>query len=51
MDDYPSANIDLDYMATNQRVVNRVYAWGLRQDYYMLQIADYEVGVSTRPTE
>jgi len=32
-----------DYLHTNQRVLNRVYAADLGQDYYILQIADYDV--------
>lgn len=31
------------YLHGNQRVLNRVYAPDLRQHYYMLQIADYDV--------
>ena len=32
-----------DYLHNNQRVVNRVYASALKQWYYVLQIADYDV--------
>jgi len=32
-----------DFLHTNQRVLNRVYAAGLGQSYYVLQIADYDV--------
>jgi phosphatidylserine decarboxylase len=31
------------YLHNNQRVLNRVYAPNLRQSYYILQIADYDV--------
>ena len=32
-----------DYLHSNQRALNRVYAPDLQQDYYILQIADYDV--------
>ncbi len=35
------------YLHTNQRVLNRVYAADLRQYYYILQIADYDVDCIT----
>ena len=31
------------YLHNNQRMLNRVYAPGLRDYYYILQIADYDV--------
>jgi phosphatidylserine decarboxylase len=36
-----------DYLHTNQRVLNRVYAPDLGQYYYILQIADYDVDCVT----
>ncbi len=42
--------IDYDkaaYLHDNQRVLNRVYAADLRQEYYVLQIADYDVDCIT----
>jgi phosphatidylserine decarboxylase len=36
-----------DYLHGNQRVLNRVYASDLRQYYYILQIADYDVDCIT----
>ena len=36
-----------DYLHNNQRVVNRVYTSALRQWYYILQIADYDVDCIT----
>lgn len=38
--------IDLDeaaYLRQNQRMINRIYSPQLRQSYYLLQIADYDV--------
>jgi phosphatidylserine decarboxylase len=32
-----------DYLHNNQRILNRVYAPGLKQNYYILQVADYDV--------
>ncbi|CAA9240842.1 MAG: Phosphatidylserine decarboxylase [uncultured Chthoniobacterales bacterium] len=37
----------LEYLHHNERMVNRVYAPDLRQFYYMLQIADYDVNCIT----
>lgn len=37
----------LEYLHHNERMVNRVYAPDLRQSYYMLQIADYDVNCIT----
>ena len=37
----------LEYLHHNQRVLNRVYAGELGQNYYMLQIADYDVDCVT----
>jgi phosphatidylserine decarboxylase len=36
-----------DYLHSNQRVLNRVYAADLHQYYYILQIADYDVDCIT----
>ena len=36
-----------DYLHSNQRVLNRVYAPDLQQYYYILQIADYDVDCVT----
>src|ERR1041385_5850650 len=33
----------LDYLRHNQRVLNRIYSPHLHQEYYVLQIADYDV--------
>ena len=33
----------LDYLHHNQRVLNRIYSPNLGQEYYVLQIADYDV--------
>lgn len=35
------------YMALNQRMVNNIYAPSLSQDYYVVQIGDYDVDVIT----
>lgn len=35
------------YLFNNQRVLNTVYAPAIRQRYYILQIADYDVEVIT----
>ena len=32
-----------DYLFNNQRVLNRIYAMQLKQEYYVLQVADYDV--------
>lgn len=31
------------YLFNNQRVINRIYSMDLKQDYYVLQVADYDV--------
>ncbi|MFN2566719.1 MAG: phosphatidylserine decarboxylase [Gemmatimonadaceae bacterium] len=36
-----------EYLHSNQRMINRVYASDLRQYYYILQIADYDVDCIT----
>lgn len=36
-----------DYLHVNQRMINRIYAPDLRQYYYILQIADYDVDCVT----
>ena len=33
----------LDYLHHNQRMLNRIYSPHLGQEYYVLQIADYDV--------
>ena len=37
----------LEYLHHNERMVNRIYAPELRQSYYVLQIADYDVNCIT----
>ena len=32
-----------DYLFNNQRVINRIYSMQLKQEYYVLQVADYDV--------
>lgn len=32
-----------DYLFNNQRVINRIYSMQLKQKYYVLQVADYDV--------
>lgn len=34
-----------DYMYNNERVINKIFAANLRQHYYVLQIADFDVDV------
>jgi phosphatidylserine decarboxylase len=36
-----------DYLHTNQRAVNRIYSPDLLDEYYILQIADYDVDCIT----
>lgn len=36
-----------DYMFNNQRVLNRIFSIDLRQHYYVLQVADYDVDAIT----
>jgi len=38
---------DATYLHNNQRVLNRVYSGDLRQHYYILQVADYDVDCIT----
>lgn len=38
---------DASYLFNNQRVLNRVYSLELKQHYYILQIADYDVDCIT----
>lgn len=37
----------MDYLHHNQRMVNRIFVENLRQSYYILQIADYDVDCIT----
>ena len=46
-DDLRIPNESLEYLHHNQRMVNRVYSSELRQSYYILQIADYDVDCVT----
>jgi len=32
-----------DYLFNNQRVLNRIYSMQLKQEYYVLQVADYDI--------
>jgi len=32
-----------DYLFNNQRIINRIYSMQLKQEYYVLQVADYDV--------
>jgi phosphatidylserine decarboxylase len=43
VDDLAIDHSKADYLHSNQRMINRVYAPGLQQYYYVLQIADYDV--------
>jgi len=36
-----------DYLFNNQRVINRIFSMDLRQYYYVLQVADYDVDCIT----
>ena len=47
LDELRIPNESLEYLHHNQRMVNRVYSSELRQNYYMLQIADYDVDCVT----
>ncbi len=47
VDDLTVDHSAADYLHTNQRVLNRVYAPDLRAYYYVLQIADYDVDCIT----
>jgi phosphatidylserine decarboxylase len=47
VDDLAIDHSKADYLHSNQRVLNRVYAADLRQYYYVLQIADYDVDCIT----
>jgi phosphatidylserine decarboxylase len=41
------ATDSMEYLHYNQRMVNRIYSPDLRQSYYVLQIADYDVDCIT----
>jgi len=43
LNDLHIAPHSLEYLHYNQRMVNRVYAPQLKQSYYILQIADYDI--------
>ena len=47
LDDLRISLSSADYLHYNQRVLNRVYSTQLQQDYYVLQIADYDVNSIT----
>jgi phosphatidylserine decarboxylase len=47
VDDLTIDHSKAEYLHTNQRMINRVYAPDLRQYYYVLQIADYDVDCIT----
>ena len=38
---------EAEYLFTNQRILNTVFSIGLEQEYYILQIADYDVDCIT----
>jgi phosphatidylserine decarboxylase len=43
IDDLRINTNDFEYLHNNQRVLNRVFAPDLKQHYYILQVADYDV--------
>jgi phosphatidylserine decarboxylase len=47
VDDLAIDHSRAEYLHTNQRMINRVYAPDLQQYYYILQIADYDVDCIT----
>jgi phosphatidylserine decarboxylase len=47
VDDLTIDHSKAEYLHSNQRMINRVYAPDLRQYYYVLQIADYDVDCIT----
>jgi phosphatidylserine decarboxylase len=47
VDDLVIDHSKAEYLHSNQRMINRVYAPDLRQHYYVLQIADYDVDCIT----
>jgi phosphatidylserine decarboxylase len=47
VDDLTIDHNKADYLHSNQRMINRVYAPDLQQYYYVLQIADYDVDCIT----
>jgi phosphatidylserine decarboxylase len=47
VDDLSIDHSRAEYLHTNQRMINRVYAPDLQQYYYILQIADYDVDCIT----
>jgi phosphatidylserine decarboxylase len=47
LDDLRITTDSLEYLHHNQRMINRIHADDLMQDYYVLQIADYDVDCIT----
>jgi phosphatidylserine decarboxylase len=47
VDDLAIDHNKADYLHSNQRMINRIYAPALQQHYYVLQIADYDVNCIT----
>jgi phosphatidylserine decarboxylase len=43
IDDIRINTNEFDYLHNNQRMLNRVFAPDLKQHYYILQVADYDV--------
>jgi len=43
MDDILPYTQNADYLFNNQRMLNRIYSMQLKQEYYVLQVADYDV--------
>lgn len=43
LDDIVPYTRNADYLFNNQRVLNRIYSMQLKQEYYVLQVADYDV--------
>jgi phosphatidylserine decarboxylase len=43
LDDIVPYTRNADYLFNNQRVINRIYSMQLKQEYYVLQVADYDV--------
>ncbi|HKJ09753.1 MAG TPA: phosphatidylserine decarboxylase [Gammaproteobacteria bacterium] len=41
--DLPPYTRQADYLFNNQRVLNRIFSMELKQSYYVLQVADYDV--------
>ena len=43
LDDVAPYTRKADYLFNNQRMLNRIYSMQLKQEYYVLQVADYDV--------